>query len=78
MEIRIKVCECCFYTAVDGYFDNASGDEVEATTKGIETFSEKNQELIPVHDEPEFLINPCECCHTKLHGERYELIVYQY
>ena len=72
----IAVCrDCLFFIAYDEAPDHMDVEEFEGWLYKISRRSSSLQTLIADGEELGFSQSPCECCGSKLHGERYSMVV---
>jgi hypothetical protein len=59
--------------AVNGDFSGLeSTQRMEKIIAGLEALG---PHLVKCDDSTDFSLRPCDCCHTRLHGDRYEFAI---
>jgi len=80
---KIMVCNDCFQPIVNGDFSALdywyrpvqARERYEAVKAGMDRLTEDGAQLCAGDDHNEFSSFPCECCGSKLAGERNEIVL---
>jgi hypothetical protein len=72
----ISVCQDCLIAITNGDFSGMDEGQAEATEKGMYRLTGSHRVYLIAGDtEHGFSVNKCDCCRSKMHGDRFEALV---